>query len=171
MKNKIDIMRKGLRKLFAFGDVFGNENYCMINRLVPDAIDIVNEDVYDDSKYEYAVNLTGNDDFEKNHKCCSADDVAEILSEILPCRVVGGLHHIINKNSDNDYFISIFNNTGIIRSVEEGEYGLKEAEKTVSVELKNGRSLSGLYGEYKIEKADDKYYITVPAGEMFFGRF
>ena len=76
-----------------------------------------------------------------------------------------------DKNSDDEYFLTVFNNTGIVRSVEEGEYGLKEAEKTVQVELKDGRKLAALYGNFKIEEIDGKYYITVPAGELFFGKF
>ena len=142
-----------------------------MNRLLPDAIDIVNEDVYDESRYTYAVNLTGDESFEKKHRCCSLDDAPDLLDNLLPCRVTGGLHHVVNKNSDGEYFLTIFNNTGIIRSVEDGEYGLKEAEKTVQVELKGGRKLSALYGNFKIEETDGKYFITVPAGELFFGKF
>ena len=171
LKRKLEIMRKGLCRLFAFGETFGNENGCLVNRLLTDAIDIVNEDVYDESRYAYAVNLTGNADFEKKHKCCSLDDVPDLLNKLLPCKVTGGLHHIVNKNSDDEYFLTVFNNTGIVRSVEEGEYGLKEAEKTVQVELKDGTKLAALYGNFRIEEIDGKYYITVPAGELFFGKF
>ena len=171
LKRRLGVMRNGLRRLFAYGETLGNENGCLVNRLLPDAIDIVNEDVYDEKKYAYAVNLTGDDSFEKKHKCCSLDDIPDLLNKLLPCTVTGGLHHIINKNSNDEYFLTVFNNTGIIRSVEEGEYGLKEAEKTVKVELKNGRKLSALYGSYRIEESGEKYYITVPAGELFFGKF
>ena len=171
LKRKLDVMRKGLRRLFAFGETFGNENGCLVNSLIPDAIDIVNEDVYDESRYAYAVNLTGDEDFEKKHKCCSVDDVPDLLNRLLPCKLTGGLHHIVNKNSDDEFFLTVFNNTGIVRSVEDGEYGLKKAEKTVQVELKDGRKLSALYGNFRIEEIDSKYYITVPAGELFFGKF
>ena len=171
LKRKLDIMRNGLRRLFAYGETFGNENGCLVNRLLPDAIDIVNEDVYDESRYAYAVNLTGDESFEKNHRCCSPDDVSDLLDKLLPCKVTGGLHHIINKNTDDEYFLTVLNNTGIVRSVEDGEYGLKEAEKTVQVELKDGRKLSALYGNFRIEETDGKYYITVPAGELFIGKF
>ena len=171
LKRKLDIMRTGLRKLFAFGETFGNENGSLVNRLIPDAVDIVNEDVYDENKYTYAVNLTGDENFEKKYRCCSAEDVPDVLNRFLPCKVTGGLHHIVNKNSDDEYFLTIFNNTGIVRSVADGEYGLKEAEKTVQVELKDGRKLLALYGNFNMEENDSKYYITVPAGELFFGRF
>lgn len=171
LKCKLDLMRNGLRKLFAFGETFGNENGSLVNRIIPDAVDIVNEDVYDENKYAYAVNLTGDENFEKKHKCCSAEDVPDVLNRLLPCRVTGGLHHIVNKNSDDEYFLTVFNNTGIVRSVADGEYGLKEAEKTVQVELKDGRKLSPLYGKFRIEEIDSKYCITIPAGELFFGKF
>ena len=171
LKCKLDNMRKGLRSLFSYGETFGNENGCLVNRLLPDAIDIVNEDVYDEKKYAYAVNLTGDESFEKNHKCCCVDDVPYLLNELLPCKVTGGLHHIVNKTSDNDYYLTVFNNTGIIRSVEDGEYGLKEAEKTVQVEIKDGRKLTALFGNYIIKEDNGKYYITVPAGELFIGKF
>ena len=171
LKRKLDVLRKGLRKLFAYGETFGNENGCLVNRLLPDAIDIVNEDVFDDSRYVYTVNLTGDESFEKKYKCCSVDDVPGLLNELLPCRVTGGLHHIVNKNAVDEYFLTVFNNTGIVRSVKDGEYGLKEAEKTVQVELKDGRRFSEFYGNFKIEEYNGKYYITVPAGELFFGKF
>ena len=41
----------------------------------------------------------------------------------------------------------------------------------MQVELKDGRKLAALYGNFRIEEIDGKYYITVPAGELFFGKF
>ena len=171
LRRKVDNMRNGLRRLFASGETFGNENERLVNLCLPDAFDIVNEDVYDDGKYAFAVNLTGDQSFEKKHKCCSVDDLPEVFDKLLPCKVTGGLHHIVNKNSNNEYCLTVFNNTGIVRTVKDGEYSLKEAEKTVCVELKDGRKLSAIYGNFEIKETDGKYYITVPAGEMFIGKF
>lgn len=171
LKNKVSSMRKGLLELFSYGETLGNENGCLVNRLYPDAIDIVNEDVYDEKRYSFAVNLTGNTDFEKNHKCCRIEEVKSILEKELPCIVKGNLHYVVNRNYKNEYYLTIFNNTGIIRSVYDGEYGLKEAEKTVEVEIKNGRSLKILEGNSSIHSENKKVYVTVPAGEFFFGKF
>lgn len=165
-------MREGLRFLFAGAETFGNENGNLLNNILPEAFDIVNEDCFDGRKYRYAVDLTGKADFRKKYgKCISPDEVAGILDEILPCSVEGGLHHIVNESTDGHYYLTIFNNTGIIRSVEKGEIRLKEAEKTVKVFLKDGRSLTALEGDPEISYEDGVYYVTIPAGGFFFAKF
>ena len=164
-------MRDGLKYLYRGSECFGNENGNMLNSILPDAFDIVNEDCFDGSKYEYAVNLTGKDDIEKKCRCTELRDISRLLDGILPCKVTGGLHHIINKNEKGKYYLTVFNNTGIIRSVEKGEIKMKEAEKTVFVQIKDGRQLTMLEGDSAISADGDGYYVTVPAGGFFFGSF
>lgn len=171
LSEKLGNMRKGLRYLFGFGKCFGNENGCLVNRNLPDAIDIVNEDYYDETKYQFAINLTGNDEFSRKHKCIELDEIKDALEKLLPCKISEGLQSIISKNSDGSYYLTIMNNTGISRSVEKGETTLREAEKTVKIEIKDNRSLTKLEGDATIELENGKYYVTVPAGEFFFGRF
>lgn len=169
--SKLKGMREGLGFLYGYSDGCGNENGSLVNMNLPDAFDIVNEDVFDAKNYEYAVNLTGKKDFEKEHRCVSAADVSYVLDSILPCKVEGGLHHFINENRAGECYLTIFNNTGIVRSVNDGEIQLKEAEKTVCVTLKDKRKLTMLEGDGNIVCENGRYFITVPAGGYFFGRF
>lgn len=163
-------MREGLRYLYASAETYGNENGALVNSILPDAFDIVNEDVFNADKYAYAINLTGKNGLEKETcKCIGLEEVDRVLGELLPCKVEGGLHHIINKSSDGKYYLTVFNNTGIIRSVQDGELCLKEAEKTVSVSVKDFRQLTMLEGDAVIRKENGLYFITVPAGGFFFG--
>lgn len=171
LAQKLAAMRQGLRALYAGGETCGNENGCLVNLLLPDAFDIVNEDVYDGSHYAYALNLTGREDFEKAHRCCALGDVPALLDTLLPCKVTGGLHSVVTENAAGEHYLALFNNTGIVRSVEEGEYGLQEAEKAASVTLKGGRTLKALYGPRPAEVQNGSYRITVPAGELFIGKF
>lgn len=167
--SKVKDMRKGLNYLYNYSDRFGSENGSLVNLLLPDAFDIVNEDCFDESGYDYIINLTGNRNF--GNKCIELDDVPAVLDKVLPCKVTGGLHHIVNKGTDGKYYLTIFNNTGIIRSVEKGEIRMKEAEKTVCISVKNSRQLTMLEGDSVISADDGCYHITVPAGGFFFGSF
>ncbi|MCQ2477498.1 MAG: hypothetical protein MJ125_06700, partial [Clostridia bacterium] len=164
-------MREGLKYLYRGSESFGNENGNMLNNILPDVFDIVNEDCFDESRYEYAVKLTGKDDIEKKCPCTDVRDISQLLDGILPCKVTGGLHNIINKTEAGRYYLTIFNNTGIIRSVEKGEIKMKEAEKTVFVQIKDSRQLTMLEGDSRISAHGDGYYVTVPAGGFFFGSF
>ena len=174
LKRLSKISRPILQKLFMeTEEMIGSETIFMVNSRIPDAIDIVNEDNFDSSEYEYLVDATGNSEFAKKYasKICKLEDVEMLLDRLLPCIVEGGLHHIVNKTEDGVYYLMVFNNNGVVRSLENGEKTLKEADKTVVVECKDNRNLIMLEGNSACEYGDGKYYVTVPAGGWFFGKF
>ena len=124
------------------------------------------------TKYDYLVNLTGDKSFEEKHpNCISPDDVTEKLDELLPCRVEGGFHVVVNKRGEDGYYLSVFNHSGVTRSVAEGEKVLPEAAKIAVIELKDGRELIPLEGSDKIVFKNGKYHVILAGGEWFFAKF
>jgi hypothetical protein len=145
----------------------------LINSSVPDAVDMLNEGDGNALKnYRYLVNLTGDENFEKRYEnCISPDEVASVLEEILPCKVKGGLHHLINEKDGGGYYLSVFIHSGVTRSREDGEKVLPEATATAEIEIKSGAPLKRLEGSENIELRDGKYYVTVDGGDWFFAEF
>ena len=172
----IDNVRYGLEKIFADAyPMIGTEWEIrgMRNLKLPDAFDIVNEGSYDDSKYQYIVDLTSNDDFKNKYKnkICKIEDLKSILDETLPCKVDGNIHTIINECEDGSHLVMLLNNSGVDRTIEKGELLLDEANSTVSVDTK-GKTLEKLEGDGEILKKEKNVYsVLVPAGGWFFGRF
>lgn len=138
-------VRKALKPLLSNpSDMVGCETANIINSDIPDCIDVIHEDyirLYED--YKFFVDLTGNPKFSRNHRCVSVEKVSELVKNLLPCEVSGGVHWFVNKTADG-WLLVIFNNSGIERSVEKGEYVLPEGTRKVSVRLKNGHNLNVL---------------------------
>ena len=153
--------------------MLGSETRTLINSEIPDAVDILNVgDGKALEKYAYIVDLTNDANFSEQHKnCISPNEVKGILDEILPCRVSGGLHYLVNKRGEDGYYLSVFNHSGVVRSCEEGEKILPEATQTVEIELKDGRSLTHLEGSEEIEFRNGKYFVTIGGGDWFFAGF
>lgn len=145
----------------------------LTNSRIPDAVDMLNEgDGSALENYKYLVDLTGDAAFAQRHNnCISPEAVAQTLRGLLPCRVEGEAHYLINKCGDGGYYLTVFNHSGVVRSLEEGEYVLPEATHTVAVELDKGHTLTPLEGSKNITFEDGKYYITLEGGDYFFGRF
>lgn len=172
LRAKIVHMNEELRKIFCRShDMLGKE-HVVRNYIVPDGVDIVHEDRIPENEYTYLVDLTGNKAFAQTHSnCISTDEVEEKLYELLPCRVEGGLHYVINCAHDC-YYLTIFNHSGVLRSVEEGERYLPEADRTVEVVFKNASNvLTKLEGNGTLTLQDGKTLVYVPAGGWFFGKF
>ena len=53
-----------------------------------------------------------------------------MLKNNLPCEVEGGVHWFVNKTDDSRLLV-MFNNSGVARSVEKGEYTLPEGTRKV----------------------------------------
>ncbi len=171
---KVRKVRKGLRRLFLESSgMKGTETTSLINSNIPDAIDIVHEDRFDADSYEYLVDLTGNSSFAEKYasKICAAEDVQSILSKLLPCRVEGGLHHLVNRMPTGKYSLMIFNHSGVSRTVAEGERFMHEEDKTVTVTCKDNRRINMLEGNGSVTYEGDVAYVTVPAGGWFFAEF
>lgn len=172
--NTIKIVRKGLEILFAASsDMLGNETKSMVNSRMPDAFDIIHEDNTAALKnYEYLVDLTSNPLFSKKHNnICDIHDVTDILHLLLPVNVKGDIHWFVNKKTDGRWLLTIFNNSGIDRSVEKGELTIPEAAKSVEIFMKDGATLKRIEGSDKISFNDNKYTVTIDGGDWFFAEF
>ena len=143
------------------------------NYLVPDAVDMLDEgDGRALTHYEYLVDLTGDPTFSVRHaNVIAPDEVTARLDALLPCRVEGDLHYVINRRGENGYYLTVFHHGGVTRSVDEGERVLPEAERTVRVTLKNGRALRPLEGSRRVSCEDGIYTVTLGGGEFFFAAF
>lgn len=144
----------------------GNETRALINSETPDAVDLVHSDC-DLSRYDYIVNLSG----EKlnSNKEISPQEVKDVLENLMPCEVTGGVHWFVTKH-DNGWYLIILNNDGIERTVEKGDVILPEGAKTVNVKLKNG-SLKYLEGSKISSLTNDCYTIEIPSGGWFLAAF
>ncbi len=168
MKN----VRKALKFLLSNpSDMVGCETANIINSHIPDCIDVIHEDyinLYED--YKFFVDLTGNSEFCRNHRCISVEETPDILKKLLPCEVSGGVHWFVNKTPDG-WLLVMFNNSGIERSVEKGEYILPEGTQKVAVKLKNGQKLNILEGEKDIHLENGVYHLELQPGAWFLAKF
>ena len=143
---------------------------------MPDAIDMLN--ICDGkalNNYDFLVDLTNEPDFAKDiNNLLAVDKVKETLKQVLPVRVEGGLHHVINKKLGGGYYLTIFNHSGIIRTVAKGDEKMPEAEKTVEIiladDFKNSK-LTLLEGDGKFEYNNGEYFATLPTGGFMFMEF
>ncbi len=170
-------IKKGVNFIFRrASQMLGSETKGLINSLVPDAVDMLNEG---DGKalngYKYLVDLTCDPEFAKKHdNIILPEEVPEKLAQLLPCEVEGGLHYLLNKREDGRYYLTVFNHSGIVRTIEDGEYGLPEAAVTANITFKSefaDKTLTLLEGDGELEKIDGKYSITLPAGGFAFMEF
>ena len=166
-------VKAGVEELFATSaPMMGTETITMVNCTIPDALDLLNDGFGDISKYEYLVDLTFDPEFKKRHgNLCDIKDVSAILKKLLPCYVEAGLHWLVNKCESGGYYLSVFNHSGIVRTIEDGEYTLPEADKTVTVSFKENVSPTVLEGGGILEKDDDIYHLNIPAGDWAFIKF
>lgn len=169
---KMRSIRKGIKALLSNpSDMVGGETRNIINSDIPDCIDIIHEDyinLYKD--YEFFVDLTGNPEFAKNHKCISVEEAPEVLKKNLPCEVEGGVHWFVNK-PDGGRLLVMFNNSGVERSVEKGEYTLPEGTRNAEVRLKNGQELTVLESSGNVSFENGRYNIEINPGEWFLAKF
>ena len=155
--------------------MIGNEIDNLRNYLTPDAIDIIHEDSPTLDEYPILVDCTGNPHFAAlyKNKIKPYSDVRSIMNDYLPIRLEGGASMQITKNSETgEQYVLLMNNSGIKRSIEEGEILLSEGEISVGLTVLNGAVLSPLEGNAKIVNGDENSYkITIPSGGYFFAKF
>ena len=162
-----------IRQLFSnpVDDMVGTETRSLINSEIPDAIDLIHEDSPLLSSYEYLVDATCNTVWAAAHSnICTVDAVPALLRKLLPCYVEGGLHWMVNQ-CGSKYYLAIFNHSGVNRTVADGESIIACSEKTAFVSIPSGRLLQKLEGSGSIHFENDKYTITIPGGDWFFGSF
>lgn len=149
----------------------GMECETLINSNIPDAVDMLNEgDGSVLGSYQYLVDMTGEDDFKERYaNCISPDEVEEKLYELLPCRVDGGFHYLLNE-SEVGYYLSIFNHSGIVRTQAEGESVLSSATKTATITVAHGKKLVPLEGNTDVRFEEGKYSVELNGGDWLFAK-
>ena len=164
--------KDGARRIFQDRvDMLGTEPKVLINSHIPDAVDMLNEgDGHALKAYQYLVDITGEADFKDRYdNVITPDEVEEKLHELLPCRVDGGFHYLLNEAEDG-YYLSVFNHSGIVRTVETGELVLPEATKTATITIKDGKCLLPLEGNTDVRLENGKYFVNLKGGEWLFAK-
>lgn len=164
--------KDGARRIFQDRvDMLGTEPKVLINSHIPDAVDMLNEgDGHALKAYQYLVDITGEAEFKDRYdNVITPDEVEEKLHELLPCRVDGGFHYLLNEAEDG-YYLSVFNHSGIVRTVEMGELVLPEATKTATITIKDGKCLLPLEGNTDVRFENGKYFVELKGGEWLFAK-
>ncbi len=173
--HEITVAKRTVRELFApkkHEKRLGTETTTFANSLIPDAIDILNEDDALLANYDFLIDATGDDAFSKRHKnIVDTDDIRSVLEQILPCYVHGKAHFVINKNKSGGYYLTVFNHEGVNRTVRDGETLLSKATIEVTVTFRSDVVPSLCEGNGTLQKADGGYRLTLPAGGWAFIRF
>ena len=166
-------IKQGIRAVFAQQlPMMGNETKTLKNSDIPDAIDLLNEDEAVLDRYDYLIDLTCNPDFAKKHQnLCAIEDIKPVLREKLPCYVEGNAHWLVNQRTTGGYYLTVFNHSGIERTVAEGEVGLAEAETEVILSFASGAVPTLCEGDGKLDLTDGQYRLTIPAGGWALIRF
>lgn len=152
--------------------MLGTETRTLLNSPIPDAVDLLTEQAGLLTKYTTLVDATGDPAFTGRHQnVCTPDELVSVLREKLPCFVEGNLHWLVNERAGGGYYLTVFNHSGVVRTVEKGEYTLPEAEETGIVTFKTAADPEVLEGLGTITPEGDHYRIIVPAGEFAFIRF
>lgn len=173
-KKIVHTMCTGLKELFSKAHPpIGMETSVLINGVIPEAMDIVNEQYLDASKYEYLVNLTNCNKLNEKYgqKVIDIGDVPTVLDKLLPCKVEGNVLPLVTENDKGEHYLLLLNNNGVTRSVAMGERIDHNADAVVTVTIKDSKQLTMLEGDSTIEKVGNQYKIKVTAGDLFFGKF
>lgn len=171
---QIRAMRAGIRALFcASGDMLGTEAWSLLNCTVPDALDLVTEDCVREGDYDYFVDLTGSSSFAAAHagKCVSCEEVPALLKRLLPCSIAEG--HALMQLTDagnGSFYLLLTNNSGVERTVEEGEQLMPEARAELKLDCAPGKHLIPLEGDASLHIDGGEIRISIPAGGFFMGR-
>ena len=169
---KLDRIKSIIRAVFSDPIEFsGNECETMINSNMPDAVDMLNageEKSAAIDSYRYLLDLTGDKAFSASHpNCVNVDELERLLKDALPC-TVDGLHWFVNKRVGGGYYLTVFNNIGIERTVEKGEIRLPEATRTAKVVFKNRAIPVLLESDGTLTPNGNDYILTLPAGGYAF---
>lgn len=163
-------IKEGIRTVFAQSlDMLGNEIITLKNSDIPDAIDLVNFGEAALDKYDYLVDLTCDGSLAENsNKVCSVDSVKKLLREILPCYVDGNAHWMVNECTSGGYYLTVFNHSGIERTVEKGEVRLPEATSVLTLTVKDKMTPTVCDGDGELYSENGIYKLSIPAGGYSF---
>ena len=165
-------VRAGLRVLFRQGyEMLGTETENLRNDRLPDGLDIVHESFLKPERYAFLVDLTGGR-VAKAHpgKVISPEEAEQRLWAELPYRAEGPALKQCTRRADGKCYLMLQNESGVERTVEQGDHLIAEAESCIVVTCRDGRSLTMLEGNAGIHRREDgAYAVTIPAGGWFFG--
>lgn len=169
---KLAHIKDSLRRVFSSPtECLGTECKTFINSNMPDAVDMLNAGENTKAaidSYKYLIDLTGDAEFAANHKnCVKVEELEGLLRDTLPC-TVEGLHWFVNERIGGGYYLTVFNNIGIERSVEKGEIRLPEGTRSSKVTFKNGACPTMLEGDGVLAPDGDDYILTLPSGGYAF---
>ncbi len=166
-KETATMLRDGLRSIFG-SESKGNAGHVIRNGGYPDIFDIVHEDTENAlDKYDFLIDLTGNDSFAKEHKnTVKTEDINKILENILPLRIESPVHTSYNKTNDG-WFVLAINNDGIhCDNNFEGDKKLPDCDLVSKINYKNnGISCKKIDGSGNISKTENGDYIELEAGQ------
>jgi len=147
MFHRLNHMRAILMAIFQdSGTSYGNESHVIQNSRYGDIFDIVYEDAGEKvlSKYDIIVNASPDDRLAHQYSalseriitCPDSESVIHMLdarlSNLLPFEIYGNLSWILNRSSSR-WILGLFNNQGVVRTREEGEITLREADTTAVI--------------------------------------
>ena len=166
---ELAFIKNTLKDLFATPtEMLGNESHSLINSEIPDAIDILNDDGRAIEGYDYLIDLTCSETALENQKTkrIRAEEIKEVLKSALPCYVEGGAHFVVNECTEGGYYLSIFNHSGIRRTVADGESILPEATKALSITFKKECTPKVVFGTASLEQDGDLYRLALDGGDF-----
>ena len=123
--------------------------------------------------YEHVIDLTGSAAFARSaaNRICTIAELPALLDTLLPCILRGNAMKQLTRTDDGTVYLLLTNNSGVSRTVADGEVFLKEAAEVVTVQTKNDQKLSMCEGDSEIHRDEDGiYHVEIPAGGWFFGR-
>jgi hypothetical protein len=171
---ELAFIKNSLAYLFATPtEMLGNESHTLINTEIPDAIDVLNDDTRPIEGYDYLIDLTCDETALASQKeeRISPQDAIAVLKEALPCFVEGGAHFVVNECTEGGYYLSIFNHSGIRRTVAEGESILPEATKQLTITFKQACTPKVVYGSAALGACGEAYSLTLGGGDFVMIRF
>ncbi len=166
-------IREGIACIFANPTpMCGTEAHALINSDLPDAFDLIHADAPTLGDYDYLVDLSGGQiPAVWRDRIIPLEQALPRAMASLPCTVTGGVHWMVNACSDEGYYLIIFNHSGVMRTVDRGEYTLPEATATAEVTIRSGRELTRLEGSSAITRIGNRYMLSIEPGGWFFGKF
>ena len=164
----LEQIKEGVCRIFsAPTEMVGDETGTLINSLIPDAVDLLTNIPSALSKYDHLIDLEGKGKVDpEGKKLCGIEDIPELLKKLLPCYVHGGLHWMVNRRIGGGYYLTVFNHSGVTRSVAEGESIIPGSEITAKVTFASSdASPRVLEGGGRLTIENGSYTLTVPGGD------
>ncbi len=162
------------------GEVYGNEGHVLTNSRLGDVADIIYDDVDEAAfaNYKYLIDATPDGKFAKAMEgkglqiLESADlakleaTVKELIPQVMDC-YVDDLHWVVSTGENGRKFVTIFNNEGNERDLDQGDIIHSEADRTVKLtfrEAVNLQTVASSVMESSLNACGEtSYQLTVPA--------